>query len=111
MWRHVPPVHSPLTLRAIARGTTAATSASAAEAAEEEVLSALRSRLAGADIFLTNSGTAALAWAITLAVGKRGGVVALPAYACFDLATAVDACGYKVLLYDVDPITLGSRLS
>jgi dTDP-4-amino-4,6-dideoxygalactose transaminase len=33
--------------------------------------------------------------------------VALPAYSCYDLATAADGAGAEVVLYDVDPATLG----
>ena len=32
--------------------------------------------------------------------------VALPAYGCYDLATAADGAGFPVLLYDLDPATL-----
>jgi dTDP-4-amino-4,6-dideoxygalactose transaminase len=33
--------------------------------------------------------------------------VALPAYACYDVATAADTAGVPFLLYDLDPTTLG----
>ena len=34
-------------------------------------------------------------------------LVALPAYGCFDLATAAVGAGVRVVLYDLDPATLG----
>lgn len=57
-------------------------------------------------IRLTDSGTSALALALRAA--SRGGrdPVALPAYGCFDLATAALAAGVRVFLYDLDPETL-----
>lgn len=60
----------------------------------------------GADrVVLTDSGTAAL----TIALQSLGPtpVVALPAYGCFDLATAAIGAGARVRLYDLDPDTLG----
>jgi dTDP-4-amino-4,6-dideoxygalactose transaminase len=39
--------------------------------------------------------------------GGRARTVALPAYACFDVAAAAVAANVRVVLYDVDPDTLG----
>jgi len=52
-----------------------------------------------------DSGTAALALAIKSAC-VRNRLVALPAFACFDLATAADGADVRVVLYDVDADTL-----
>lgn len=62
---------------------------------------------------LTDSGTSALALAISACAREpgRAPVVALPAYGCYDLATAADAAGARVVLYDVDPATLGPEWS
>ena len=52
-----------------------------------------------------DSGTSALTMALR-SLG-RAPTVALPAYGCFDLATAAIGAGAKVRLYDLDPATLG----
>jgi dTDP-4-amino-4,6-dideoxygalactose transaminase len=62
-------------------------------------------------LLLTDSGTSAL----TLALGAAATppaprLVALPAYGCYDLATAVDGARVDVHLYDVDPRSLGPDL-
>lgn len=56
---------------------------------------------------LTDSGTSALTLALrhTCDDGRRP--VAIPAYGCFDLATAVLGARVPFILYDVDPTTLG----
>lgn len=59
------------------------------------------------DVILTDSGTSALGLAMRLAARSRtGSHCALPAFGCFDLATAALAAGVRVALYDVDPATL-----
>src|SRR5690606_25328323 len=46
--------------------------------------------------------------ALRLATAERGSRrIALPAYGCYDLATACDGAEVEVLLYDIDPETLG----
>ena len=60
-------------------------------------------------VALTDSGTSALVLALRIAVGARG-VVAMPAYACVDLAAAARFARVRVHLYDVDPHTLGPDL-
>lgn len=57
---------------------------------------------------LVDSGTSALRLAIQAAAPPGSTVrVALPAYGCFDLATAAIGAGAVVSFYDVDPSTLG----
>jgi len=59
------------------------------------------------DVLLTDSGTSALTLAIHASLaGRPGASVALPAYGCYDLATAADGAGSPVVLYDLDPATL-----
>ena len=60
-------------------------------------------------VALTDSGTSALVLALRIAVGERG-VVAMPAYACVDLAAAARFARVRVHLYDIDPRTLGPDL-
>ncbi len=110
MPRTLPPVRSPLSAAAILRGWRSATSAREADLAEAELLEALRAQGYLHAVRLTDSGTSALALAIRLAVARSEGPVALPAYGCFDLATAVDAAQVDFVLYDVDPRTLGPDL-
>jgi dTDP-4-amino-4,6-dideoxygalactose transaminase len=60
------------------------------------------------DVLLTDSGTSALALALRSAATAAGtSTVALPGWGCYDLATAADAAGVDVLLYDLLPETLG----
>lgn len=57
---------------------------------------------------LVDSGTSALRLAIQ-GTSRSGAAarIALPAYACYDLATAAIGAGGQVAFYDVDPLTLG----
>lgn len=103
-WRWVPPAYSPFSWAA------AVASVGRGDAAEG-VERLLREHFAATSARLLDSGTSALALSLTIAVeqGSRR-VVALPAYGCFDLATAADAAGVDVALYDVDPRTLSADL-
>jgi dTDP-4-amino-4,6-dideoxygalactose transaminase len=58
---------------------------------------------------LSGSGTQALQLAIMMLREKVGSTVpvALPAFGCFDIASAAVGAGGPVALYDVDPHTLG----
>jgi dTDP-4-amino-4,6-dideoxygalactose transaminase len=58
---------------------------------------------------LYGSGTQALQVALELAKRSVGGspAVALPAFTCFDVGTAAVGSGARIVLYDVDPGTLG----
>jgi perosamine synthetase len=106
-WRRQPPVLSPVSPRALVDAVGAAIGLGTS--AHEVVSAALRERYTCHDALLTDSGTSAL----TLALGKiarRGGTVALPAYGCIDLTTAVLGAGLRVRLYDIDPATLSPDL-
>jgi dTDP-4-amino-4,6-dideoxygalactose transaminase len=62
-------------------------------------------------VLLTESGTAALTTAfLGLQRDARARVVALPAYSCYDIATAAEGAGARVLLYDLNPNTLSPDL-
>lgn len=111
MWRHVPPAHSPLTLAAIRRGIQSARQPAVARQARADVIERLRLRYGASMFVFTDSGTSALSVAIAAAIGTSGKAVALPAFGCFDLATAVDAAGTAFVLYDLDPTTLGPEPS
>jgi perosamine synthetase len=107
-WRHQAPVHSPLSAAALLAGARAVVSRNGAPShAEARVTALLRDRYAAKGVLLTDSGTAALTAALLAVLKDRpGSPVALPAYACYDLATAAEGAGAPVLLYDLDPHTL-----
>ncbi len=103
--RHQPPVHSPLTPRALAAGAAAAVGGAAGRMAR--VVDRLERQYGSRTLVLTDSGTSALAVALRVA-WRAGGrrPAAIPAYSCYDVATAVLAAGVPVLLYDLDPDSL-----
>lgn len=61
---------------------------------------------------LVESGTQALTLALSLAVAGSGRPprVALPAFGCFDLASAAVGADADVMVYDIDPATLSPDL-
>lgn len=103
MWN--PPTYSPFS------PVDAVRSAFAGRTAPERLEAALRSRFGARHVALTQSGTAALQLALQGATDaatsdRRERAVALPAYGCYDLLTAVVGAGRPVHFYDVDPQTL-----
>lgn len=98
------PVASPLSASAVVAGVAAA--AGGADP-RPRVARRLVERLGVADALLTDSGTSALGLAIRAALEDSDQAVALPAYCCYDVATAADWAGRRVVLYDLDPATLG----
>jgi dTDP-4-amino-4,6-dideoxygalactose transaminase len=109
--RRQPPVLSPLSLRALARA--AASGLVRGGSARSELASLLRQEYRADGALLTDSGTSALQIAIRLALAgdDTGGMVALPAYGCYDIATAAVGTGASIVLYDVDPATLAPDAS
>ncbi|WP_396215293.1 DegT/DnrJ/EryC1/StrS family aminotransferase [Gemmatimonas sp.] len=57
---------------------------------------------------LTDSGTSALTLALRMSTSGTppSNIVALPGYACPDIATAAIGAGFRIVLYDVDQDTL-----
>jgi len=106
--RAQPPVRSPLTLGAILAGARALAGGGSPE--RRRLCDVLTTRFGSAAVALTDSGTTALALALRLAADRRPGrPVLLPAWGCYDLATAADAADVPVAFYDLDPDTLGPR--
>jgi dTDP-4-amino-4,6-dideoxygalactose transaminase len=106
-WRHQVPVRSPVSWAALLAGLRSAASRARAAQAEDRVVGLLRERYAAEEVLLTESGTTALTAALLAALADRPAApVAMPAYACYDLATVADGAGVRVFLYDVDPHTL-----
>lgn len=100
--RTLPPTWSPITAGAVLAGRRGGA------AAEGALRQHLLARYGARDLLLTDSGTSALRLALTLATSRAGAskLVALPAWSCYDLATAADGAGVEVVLYDLDPLTL-----
>jgi dTDP-4-amino-4,6-dideoxygalactose transaminase len=106
-FRRVPPVYSPISARALWRGLRAAMCRAEADRARAELDRWVRETWGPAAWLWTDSGTSALMLALRLAMAAGRRRVALPAYGCYDLATACDGADVEVALYDVDPGTLG----
>ncbi len=106
--RRIPPVYSPLSLDALADAL--------ASAVRDDSRPHLAAKLCGMydadEALLTDSGTHALQLALLLAtrITRGPNIVALPAYCCFDVATAAVGAGARIMLYDVDPHTLAPDL-
>ena len=110
MFRHLPPVHSPISAEAIGVAFLALLSPRRAAQSREQVTQFISDRFDARDVLLTDSGTSALRLAIAGAArSKPGSCTALPAYCCYDVATAADGAEVPVVLYDLDPATLGPR--
>ena len=100
------PAVSPLTLRGVLAGIAGMLHEPARR--RTDVGDLLRTRFAASDVLLTGRGTTALQ--LTLAAVRAFAPdrpIALPAYCCFDIATAADGADVQVVLYDLDPETLG----
>ncbi len=111
-WRYQIPVHSPLSTAALLMGMRAAISRNGAHrhaAARLETL--LRERYRPRAVLLTESGTAALTAALLgLQAAGKANTAVIPAYSCYDIATAAEGAGVPVFLYDLDPNTLAPDL-
>ena len=104
--RHQPPARSPLSFRMVRAAALGRAGAGVDPRALLELQ--LHMDLGAGEVLLTGSGTMALEIAIRTALARVGGspAVALPAFTCFDVATAAVAVEQRVLLYDLDPETL-----
>lgn len=108
--RRHPPAYSPLSLPALSGATRAALGGP-----DPRVTLAAHLRLdyAADHVLLTDSGTDALQFAIAVALGVAGPAtaVALPAYSCYDVASAAVGADATITCYDLDPRTLGPDLA
>lgn len=105
------PVYSPVSGRAVLGGMKAMAGGAREDEARRRVHRELDERLHPVDFVLTDSGTTALTMALRAVSRERAGApVALPAYCCYDVATAASGADVPVLLYDLDPTTLGPDL-
>src|SRR6266571_3513589 len=77
----------------------------------QQVLETLTRHFCARALFLADSGTSALQIALRATLSDRPGApVALPAYCCYDVATAAAGAGVPVVLYDVAAHTLAPDL-
>lgn len=104
--RHQLPAWSPLSLRALARASAGPFSAACVSTARTQITRDFRAD----EVLLTDSGRSALQVAIEIAAPTPSDVVALPAFQCFEVATAAVGAGRRIVLYDVVPDTLAPDL-
>lgn len=104
------PAWSPLSLSSILHGLHAAWMGGGRHS-RAALEAALCADYRPAGLFLTDSGTSALQLAIRAASAITRAPVALPAYSCYDVATAADGAMAPFLLYDLDPTSLSPDLS
>lgn len=108
--RRQPPVHSPILGPALGHALVGALGGPDPRLG----FAARLAREYSADhVILTDSGTDALQLALGVAFHAvpAPAVVALPAYSCFDVATAAVGSGASIVCYDIDPGTLGPELA
>jgi len=111
-WRHQFPAHSPLSPAAVLAGVAAATGGTSRHRCAARLIALLNERYSPRAVLLTDSGTTALTAALRGVLQQRpGSAVALPAFSCYDLATAADGADAPVLLYDTDPHSLAPDLA
>jgi dTDP-4-amino-4,6-dideoxygalactose transaminase len=104
-WRHELPAYSPVPARALLAAGAARL------LGRRHELDAVRDLLANgyqaSQIILTDSGRSALALGIRAALSRsERRLVAVPAFQCYEVATAVVAADCDVVAYDVDPVSL-----
>lgn len=105
MWRQLP-AYSPLSAAAIRRAVLSGFSPGLD--GQGEFRRMLERDYAADRAALFGSGTQALQVAVEMAMQQVGDVrVALPAFTCFDVASAAVGAGARISCYDVDPETLG----
>ena len=99
-----PPARSPLPARALAR---AIVDTRRGEGVRAQLRALLEKRYAAERVLLCASGTHALTLALRAArAGAPNQPVLLPAYTCFEVATAAVGAGVSVALYDLDADSL-----
>src|SRR5690606_18645563 len=107
--RHQLSVYSPVELPALLR---AAYETGARGDRRAELADAIAAEYRADRVVLLGSGTQALQLALEVALHDRASpaAIALPAFCCYDVASAAVGAGRPAVLYDLDPTTLGPRL-
>jgi dTDP-4-amino-4,6-dideoxygalactose transaminase len=109
--RHQLPAYSPLSAAAIFGAMSARMAHARAEVDAASAL--LRDYFDADDVLLVDSARSALQLAIRTGLADQPGNanhVALPAYSCFEVATAAVGAEARISLYDTDPQTLAPSL-
>ena len=108
--RHQLAVYSPVPLRGLAAATAAALGGNRHSLDQLDLL--LRREYASDEVLLCGSGTQAIQLAIQNGRDEIGRqvAVALPAFSCFDVASAAVGAKGPVILYDLDPLSLSPDL-
>jgi len=106
MIRHQVPAYSPLSFPSLSRSAIGAIFRP--EGVRGSLGRHLTARFDSSEAILTQSGTEALqlSFQMLARAGERTPEVLLPAYSCYDLATAALGAAVRVRFYDVDPRTL-----
>jgi perosamine synthetase len=104
--RHQLPAYSPLSLRGVAAGVGGLLRPGSDPVGALSEL--LREEYGALRVALVGSGTQALQIALALAAGSAAGrgSIGLPAYSCYDVASAALWLGRPVRFYDLNPVTL-----
>ena len=108
MIRRQLPAFSPLPLGALIRSMGPSRGR-----AEAVLRRTIRARFAVEDVLLCGSGTQALQLALEVARNRThrdNDLVALPAFTCYDVASAAIGAKVRVVFYDVDPESLAPDL-
>ncbi|HEX3852335.1 MAG TPA: aminotransferase class I/II-fold pyridoxal phosphate-dependent enzyme, partial [Polyangiaceae bacterium] len=105
--RHQLAAYSPITFSDCL--SAAAASVSRGGDQRSKLAALLRDEYDAERVILLGSGTQALQVAVASALAVAGGKtrVALPAYTCYDVASAAIGAGARIALYDIDPESLG----
>ena len=110
--RWLPPVYSPLSLAALVSAVRSV--AGRGGDPRPAFARSLGEAYGASRVLLADSGTHALQLAIQVALrvvnASATPIVALPAFTCFDVATAAVGSGASIALYDVDPSALAPDL-
>lgn len=105
MRRFLPPAHSPIRIAALASGVRALIFPRLTD--KTRLTGEIAARTGSEVVHLLDSGTSALKLAVRIAAARRPGrPIAIPSWACYDLASAVIGENIPVALYDIDPHTL-----
>lgn len=100
-WSAIAPAQTPLTFD----GVVSLGHALTGKRFQELLYGELAVALGAASVLLTDSGTSALRIAMSSFSGVHNRV-ALPAFGCFDLITALQGAGLRGVLYDISPYDL-----
>ncbi|MDP9202281.1 MAG: DegT/DnrJ/EryC1/StrS family aminotransferase [Gemmatimonadota bacterium] len=107
--RHQLPVYSPISGRAVLRAAREALGGG--RDPRPDLVALLKREYDASAVLLCGSGTQALTISLLEALSRVGAVaVALPAFACFDVASAAVGADARIALYDLDPDTLAPDL-